>query len=92
MSGKAQSLNPLEKKKITDSDKASDLLRYYWPNMTDQEIDFFIWELTPFPFCTTEHLEDFVFKVYQTQLKKLGVCICTPQDLQPLGECICKAR
>jgi len=61
------------KKKIEKGVTPSDLLRHYWPNMTENEIDFFLWELTPFPFCTIDYLEDFVFEVYKGQLKKLNL-------------------
>ena len=61
------------KKKVIEGVTCSDLLHHYWPNMSDEEIDYFMWELTPFPFCSPKHLEDFVYEVYRGQLKNLGI-------------------
>jgi hypothetical protein len=46
---------------------------YYWPNMTDEEIDYFLWEKTPYPFCDSRVILDFIYEVYLGQLKKLGL-------------------
>lgn len=53
--------------------KWSDLFRYYWPGMSEDQIDFFLWELTPFPFCTAESIFDFAYEVYKTQIDSLGI-------------------
>lgn len=73
------------KKKVVIT--CSDLLKHYWPGMTDEEIDYFMWELTPYPFCSPKYLEDFVFEVYRGQLNNLGLTPHKEQNNRPCQKC-----
>lgn len=41
-----------------DDQTYEDLVRRYFPDATDDEVGFILWEKTCFPFGTAEHIEE----------------------------------
>lgn len=40
-----------------------ELVKMYFPDITDEECDFILWELTAFPFCSLDMLREQLLKL-----------------------------
>ncbi len=49
----------------------AEVYRYYFPGASDEEVDFFFWEKTAFPFGDVEGILDALYKKYMGLMQSL---------------------